>query len=223
MRSDRHKNKKRYKRGSSTTKKRKRPAAGKKRSRKVIVLLLVLAIVIVSYGAYRTYWKMTLSSADTPSWVVEKYLDVDGHSRTGLSLSRPTNIVVHYVANPGSTGWDNWDYFNSPQSVTSSHYIIGLDGTVIQCVPLDEQSSASNSRNDDSISIECCHPDSTGEFSSETYTSLIRLLTWLCNKTGLEGDDIIRHYDITRKNCPKYYVEHPDAWIKLVDDVKSNL
>lgn len=33
-------------------------------------------------------------------------------------------------------------------------------------------------------------------------------------------DDVIRHYDVTGKNCPKYYVEHEDEWDNFIDDVK---
>ena len=32
-------------------------------------------------------------------------------------------------------------------------------------------------------------------------------------------DDVIRHYDVTGKNCPKYYVEHEDAWKQFKVDV----
>ena len=31
---------------------------------------------------------------------------------------------------------------------------------------------------------------------------------------------VIRHYDVTGKICPKYYVEHEDAWDTFIDDVK---
>lgn len=36
-------------------------------------------------------------------------------------------------------------------------------------MPLTEVAYASNSRNDDTVSIEVCHPDETGEFSQVTY------------------------------------------------------
>ncbi len=32
---------------------------------------------------------------------------------------------------------------------------------------------------------------------------------------GLTGQDVIRHYDVTGKICPKYFVEHEDAWEQL--------
>ena len=69
------------------------------------------------------------------------------------------------------------------------------------------------------MSIECCIPDETGKFSDATYNTLIHLLAWLVGRYHLEVDDIIRHYDVTGKNCPKYYVEHESAWESLKADV----
>ncbi len=80
-------------------------------------------------------------------------------------------------------------------------------------------SFASNDRNIDTISIECCHPDASGEFNKKTYESLIALTAWLCSKYNLEEEDILRHYDITGKLCPLYYVEHEDKWETLKEDV----
>ena len=31
--------------------------------------------------------------------------------------------------------------------------------------------------------------------------------------------DVIRHYDVTEKRCPLYYVEHPEAWDAFRTDV----
>ena len=57
--------------------------------------------------------------------------------------------------------------------------MIGLEGEVIQCIPTSEMSYATNSRNVDSISIECCHKDDTGVFEQETYDSVVKLAAWL--------------------------------------------
>jgi N-acetylmuramoyl-L-alanine amidase CwlA len=97
--------------------------------------------------------------------------------------------------------------------------VIGLDGEIILCIPLNEISYASNDRNNDTISIECCHPDETGKFNDKTYRSLVTLVAWVCCKYNLDKKDIIRHYDFTGKMCPLYYVEHKDAWKKLKNDV----
>ena len=100
-----------------------------------------------------------------------------------------------------------------------SHFVIGIEGELIQCIPCNEIAYASNERNSDTVSIECCIPDETGEFSDATYDTLIHLLAWLVGRYHLEVDDIIRHYDVTGKNCPKFYVEHESAWDALKADV----
>ena len=97
--------------------------------------------------------------------------------------------------------------------------MVGLDGEVIQCIPLDEMSAASNWRNNDTISIEVCHPDDTGKFNKKTYKSLVKLVAWLEEQCGLKDGDVIRHYDITGKECPRYFVTHEDAWKKFKQDV----
>ena len=95
-----------------------------------------------------------------------------------------------------------------------------MDGEIIQCVPTWEIAYASNERNADTVSIEVCHPDETGKFTDATYRSLVQLTAWLCVKFDLKEDQIIRHYDVTGKNCPKYFVEDEAAWEKFREDVK---
>lgn len=155
--------------------------------------------------------------------VTQDLLTVNSYSRPGIALNKVNGIVVHYTANPGSSAKDNRDYFQNlmltHKTKASSHYIIGLDGEIIQCIPLEEISYASNSRNTDTIAIECCHPDETGEFTTKTYDSLVQLVAWLCNKYGLSSDSVIRHYDVTGKACPKYFVDNEDAWKEFLKDV----
>ena len=76
-------------------------------------------------------------------------------------------------------------------------------------------------RNNDTISIECCHPDATGKFNQQTYDSLVELTAYLMGRFQLTTDDVIRHYDVTGKKCPLYYVEHEDAWQQFLTDVNQ--
>ena len=39
----------------------------------------------------------------------------------------------------------------------------------------------------------------------------------------LNENDVIRHYDVTGKICPKYFVEHENAWKQFRKDVKKAL
>lgn len=160
---------------------------------------------------------------EIPDWVEPQLIHKHNTARSGIKLNDIKNIVIHYVGNPNTSAKNNRDYFDKPSTTVSSHFIVGLEGEIIQCVPLWEKSAASNERNKDSISIEVCHPDETGKYNDTTYESVIKLTAWLCYEFDLTSDDVIRHYDITGKICPKYYVENPDMWENLKKDVKERL
>lgn len=155
--------------------------------------------------------------------IEEMFLTPNKYSRPQIALKKIKGIVVHYTANPGSTAEDNRNYFeslkNKKNRYASSHFVVGLKGEIVQCIPLTEISYASNDRNSDTVSIECCHKDASGKFNKKTYKSLVKLVAWLCGQYNLENEDIIRHYDVTGKQCPKYYVEHEDEWKKFKKEV----
>ncbi len=164
---------------------------------------------------------------DCPDYITCDFIVPNKYSRPGTPLETVNGLVVHYVGNPGTTAAQNRGYFNglaeSGATYASSHFIVCLDGSVIECVPTSEIAYCSNSRNVDTVSIEVCHPDETGKFTEETYASLVRLCAYLCRNFDLSAEDMIRHYDVTGKNCPKYYVEHPDAWEQFRADVAAAL
>jgi N-acetylmuramoyl-L-alanine amidase len=162
-----------------------------------------------------------------PEWIVKDLLPVNEFSRPGTFLDDVAGIVIHYTANPGTTAWQNRNYFaglsdGTAGTYVSSHFIIGIDGTIIQCVPMSEVAYASNDRNYDTVSIECCHEEESGKFSKETYASLVKLTAWLSDTYMIETEDIIRHYDVTGKACPKYFVDYEDKWEKFLLDVEKN-
>ncbi len=146
------------------------------------------------------------------------------YSRPQYALEEVHDIVIHYVGNAGSTAQQNRDYFESLQDGSrsaSSHFVVGLDGEIIQCVSCSEWAYASNDRNFDTLSIECCHPDESGKFNDATYRSVVELTAWLCRAFGIGPDHVIRHYDVSGKICPKYYVENPDAWTQMLADIRT--
>lgn len=203
----------------------KRRRARRKRKSTLDIILKISAIALITitlFGIWYSSNGRNITDLLNPTKrvgtvdVQEMYLTENEYSRPGISLKTVNGVVIHYTANPGSTAENNRNYFeglkDSQVTYASSHYIVGLDGEIVQCIPLDEIAYASNERNDDTISIEVCHEDESGKFNKETYQSLVKLVAWICGEYNLKENDIIRHYDITGKICPKYYVEHEDAW-----------
>ena len=113
-------------------------------------------------------------------------LTVNEYSRPAIALNQVKGVVIHYTANPGTSAKNNRDYFeglkDSHITKASSHFIIGLEGEIVQCIPCSEISYASNERNIDTISIECCIQDDTGKFNKATYEAVVHLSAWLAER-----------------------------------------
>ena len=194
----------------------------------LIVIIIVLVMVFRGKSAkqeeVQAQVTTTLYNATQPDLDVQ-LLTPNEYSRPQKALEKVNGIVVHYTANPGTSAKQNRDYFESlaetKQTKASSHFVIGLQGEIVQCIPCNEISYASNNRNSDTISIECCIEDETGKFNDKTYQSLIELTTWLMGRYDLSTDDVIRHYDVTGKACPKYFVDHEDAWEQFHKDLDT--
>lgn len=206
-----------------------------------LAVLIIVAGIVVADRIIRNEDVFTLTGRQTEQqteivydpFLLSDSINVDlltpnENSRPQKELREVNAIVIHYVANPGTTAKQNRNYFeglkDSKATSASSHYIVGLDGEIIQCIPLNEISYASNDRNSDTIAIECCHPDATGKFNDKTYDALVLLTAALCKTYNLSPEkDIIRHYDVTGKLCPLYYVENEDEWYGFKLAVKTQM
>lgn len=157
--------------------------------------------------------------------IEEKFLTPNEYSRPGEALPEVTELFVHYTANAGTSAAQNRSYFENlgitGETSASAHFVIGFNGEIIQCLPLDEIGYAVKEHNYNSISIECCYLQEDGKFEDATYQSLLTLLGWLMREYDLGPSAIKRHYDSSGKLCPKYYVEHEDAWEQLIKDVEA--
>ena len=203
--------------------------------KRVICFLLLLGITAGAvFGGVKIYKSVKgggntsaklekVKAIKIPDWIDVQLIHMHNTARTGTELDGVKNIVIHYVGNPNTSAQNNRDYFDKDSTEVSSHFVVGLEGENIQCLPLWEKSAASNWRNSDTISIEVCHPDDTGKFNDTTYNAVIKLVSWLLNELGLDESAVIRHYDITEKLCPLYYVEHEDAWNQMKKDIGTKL
>lgn len=209
----------------------------------MILVVLILDILVLRFGVFSggflpvwnilTAHKGVSQTAEQPAsdidlTISEQLLTVNAYSRPGTALDAVNGIVIHYIGNAGTDAQENREYFENLKDgaadvYASCNYIIGLDGTIIQCVPDNEVAYASGERNNDTISIECCHPDDSGAFTTETFNSLVKLTAKLCQEYGLSTDQILRHYDVNEKPCPKFFVDDPDAWTNFLASVQAYL
>ena len=57
-----------------------------------------------------------------------------------------------------------------------------------------------------------------------TYDRVVELTAWLCKTFRLDpATDVIRHYDVSGKLCPLYYVENQEAWDQFLTDVAAKM
>lgn len=143
-------------------------------------------------------------------------------------------IVIHYVGASGSA-LENAKYFNSHSGLeASAHFFVGHaseNGAIYQSV--DPKNRAwhcgttgtykhAYCRNANSIGIElCCHRDSAGSwyFDDATVNAAIELTSYLMDVYSIPIGNVIRHYDVTGKNCPAPFVINQAAW----NDFKNRL
>jgi N-acetylmuramoyl-L-alanine amidase len=173
--------------------------------------------------------------------IQQQTLTKNKFSRPGIFLKSVKGIVIHWVANPGASAQANRDYFENLKNqippnddwYASAHYIIGLQGEAVQCVPDTELcyhvgankytnealQRLSGYPNDCTIGIELCHPDATGRFTAETLQSCRELAASLLEVYSLTKTDVWRHYDITGKICPKYFVEIQVEWETFIASI----
>ena len=89
------------------------------------------------------------SSGGPEQWQKEgaPYIDVElltpnEYSRPQIPIESVQYIAIHYTANPGATAIANRNYFENLATThdtkVSSHFVVGLDGEVVQCIPTSE-------------------------------------------------------------------------------------
>lgn len=146
---------------------------------------------------------------------------------TGINRSPGNNgrdwIVVHNVGTaPTAAGsaYANTQYFAGAYRGASAHYFIDDGDVVWQCVDdadtswaVGDAPSRNGCYNSNSISIEVC---GDGEFSAKRRENLRWLVGTLMRRHGVDAAHVVRHYDVTGKQCPARYAgEGNGAWREL--------
>ncbi|GED68701.1 hypothetical protein BRE01_24030 [Brevibacillus reuszeri] len=155
----------------------------------------------------------------------------------------PKGVVIHWTANErsGANAVANRNFFNNPTTEASAHYIVD-DAQIIRCLPEDEMgyhvgakaykpmalAKLSSYPNNCTIGIEMC-VNADGHFPV-MYQRTVELTASILKKYGWGVEQLWRHYDITGKICPAFFVEDDyarkytgskatEAWEKFQQDV----
>jgi len=153
------------------------------------------------------------------------------------ATSKIKYIVIHYTANDGDTDENNGKYFKNNVVKSSAHYFVDSD-SVTQSVPDDYTAWAvggsrwsnykttggakyySKCTNTNSISVELCDDVKNGVIypSEKTIERAAQLVKSLMKKYNVPLSNVIRHFDVTGKPCPAYWVDN-NKW----NEFKSRL
>lgn len=142
-------------------------------------------------------------------------------------------IVIHYTANDGDTAYGNTKYFKNEYRGASAHYFVD-ENEICRCV-LDKDIAwhcgakdynHEYCRNTNSIGIEMCSRiDKRGNyyFLNETTVNTQELVKELMDKYNIPAENVIRHYDVTGKICPKPYVQDENLWKEFKEPLSIEL
>lgn len=154
--------------------------------------------------------------------ITENIIPKNKYNRPGTK-SVPNRICVHYTGQAGADAERLALFYKNvasgmfpekPNSWTSTQYIIGLDGRIIRIVPDNEIAYAASGKNNGTIHIEVCYARAGGEFESASISALRELVQDLMKKYGIPAGKVLRHYDLTGKYCPWFYVDE-NRWSVL--------
>jgi len=126
-------------------------------------------------------------------------------SRNGIEIKY---IVIHDTGNLTDSAAGNANYFSQGRQA-SAHYFVD-DNSIYQLV---EDNNASwhcgdgagkyGITNHNSIGVEMCRVN--GNVTPATEANTVELIKYLIKKYNVILDDVRRHYDASRKNCPSSF------------------
>lgn len=168
-------------------------------------------------------------------------------NRGNYGGSRPLSaikyIVIHYTANLWDSAKSNLNYFANNVVKASANYFvdsktIGISvpdecyawhcGGGLQGVGSHKWFNICNNWN--SIGIEICHDKKTGDYypDEDTYRNVVQLTAYLMKKYNVPIENVIRHWDVTAKSCPKYWAGEDNTpqykdWLKFKEAVEEEV
>lgn len=189
--------------------------------------------------------------------IQDNFLTINKYSRAGTPLRIVKAVVMHWTGNPAVDAVANRNFFeyrkNGENGYGSAHYIIGLKGDVIRCIPESEVAYHCGSSQKDpksgkiytdlarkhfgeyaanpnlspnlcTIGIEMCPLTDKGDFSTLTLESAAELTVDILFRHTLTADDILTHNEVVGwKDCPRLWVKRPMCFTIFKDEVRRRL
>lgn len=134
-------------------------------------------------------------------------------------------LVIHFTANDGDSAQNNADYFAREAPGASAHFFVD-EREIWQSVQEKDIAWHCGTRgmyfhpycrNANSLGVELCSRK-RGEkyyFTPETVKNAQQFVRSLMKRYGIPMENVVRHYDVTHKNCPAPFVEDAGAWQKF--------
>lgn len=153
--------------------------------------------------------------------IIKQNISEYNYSRRSKKMGPHGYITIHWVG-AASKAKNNAAYFAGGDRQASAHYFVD-DDEIWKSVRTDWNASwhcggglqgskgatfHGICKNDNSIGIEmCCSKDKTGKLyiSDKTIARTARLVKWLMSYYGIPESHVIRHFDVTGKQCPGGY------------------
>lgn len=143
-------------------------------------------------------------------------------------------IVIHYTAGDGDTAKGNCSYFHSNANRgASAHYFVdenGWEQSVEDCDTAWHCGAASykhpSCRNGNSLGIELCSRkdiEGTYYFLPETVSNAVELTRQLMERYQIPVGNVVRHYDVTGKQCPAPFVKNQRAWEAFKEELEDKM
>jgi N-acetylmuramoyl-L-alanine amidase CwlA len=176
------------------------------------------------------------------AWI-DKFINVNQFARSGKKLTSVKKLVLHFTANNGGTALNHFNYFNNLKDRYASAHLFVDKLEALCIIPLNEVAYHCNDvqkRNADgtpwrgvkellpngnllSIGVEMCM-EKDGSFHPDMIARTVDVFVELCKKFNLDPiEDIVRHRDITWKNCPAPFVANEQLFIDFKNRVKAKL
>ena len=152
--------------------------------------------------------------------IVNDYIPYSKDKRPNIKMT-PRYIVIHSTGNDNSYARGERGWLANPTNKRIASWHLCIDENICICaIPLNEVAwHCGSNHNFDSIGIEICH---TGN-RQKVIARAIELTKQLMKQYNIPVENVIRHYDCTKKLCPSILsANNWKAWSEFKSQLSSS-